>query len=129
MRQARHDTTAGVMRRSLRLLQLIVVAAFAVSMEGCAVQNVSRLRPKAAQSQLVADDQILVALKSGKNYKGVVVSADENELVTRTGRYRWSDIDHITIKKIDWVGTTFEYVLLHVVVVGAAALYVKSWDE
>ena len=110
------------------IARLLVIGTVALALQACAVQNVSRLRPVQAERHLVADDQVIVALKNGKNYRGVVVSTDETRLVTENAAYLWKDIDHITVKKVDWVGTTLGYVLLHVIVVGAAYLYVESWD-
>jgi hypothetical protein len=106
----------------------LVLLTAALTMQACAVHDVHRLRPAQAETQLVAGDPVIVALKSGKNYKGIVVSTDVTRLITKTGTYLWKDIDHITKKEVDWVGTTLGYVLLHVVVVGAAYLYVESWD-
>jgi hypothetical protein len=114
---------------SKRAYRLAVVAALTVAMQACAVHHVSRFAPATAENRLVAGDEVIVALKTGKKYKAVVVSMDDTELVTEGGRYPWKDVDHITIKKVDWVGTTFEYVALHLVVAGAVYLIITSWFE
>ena len=109
--------------------RLAVVTLLAITTQACTVRHVHKITPAAAEQRLEVGDEIIVSLKTGKRYKAVVVSMDDTQLVTKTGRYVWKDIDHITFKEVDVVGTAFGYILLHVVVAGAAYLFLADTFE
>lgn len=112
-----------------RIRFIVAVPLFAVTIQACTAHHATRIYPAAAESRLETGDEVIVALKTGKRYKVVVVSLDDRQLVTKAGRYALEDIDHFTLKEVDTVGTTFGFVLLHAVVAGAAYLFVADTFE
>lgn len=87
-----------------------VIALVIIALQGCVAYRTARISPRAAQSHLEVGEQVIVVLKSGKKYRAVIKAITNTELVTRNGRYAWTEVSYLAHEEYDAARSTLKTV-------------------